>query len=64
MGKKNNTKNSSKNKTTSDKDKHEAIVNEGESTSQSQNMSISQKLDVLMNAVQEMGSKIKNKMKD
>ena len=59
MGKKNNTKNSSKTKTTSGKDKHEAIVNEGASTSQSQDMSISQKLDVLMNAVQEMGSKIK-----
>ena len=50
---------SSKNKTTGDKDKHEAIVNEGASTSQSQDMSISQKLDVLMNAVQEMGSKVK-----
>ena len=59
MGKKNNTKNSSKNKTAADKHSQEDIVNDGAGTSQSQDMSISQKLDVLMNAVQEMGSKIK-----
>ena len=59
MGKKNNTKNSSKNITVCDKDKREDMVNDGAGTSQSQDMSISQKLDILMNAVQEMGSKIK-----
>ena len=59
MGKKNNTKNSSKNKTTVDKHSQEDVVNDGAGTSQSQDMSISQKLDVLMNAVQEMGSKMK-----
>ena len=54
-----NTKIFSKNKTTADKHSQEDIVNDGAGTSQSQDMSISQKLDVLMNAVQEMGSKIK-----
>ena len=59
MGKKNSTKNSSKNKTTAEKHLQQESVNDGVGTSKSQDMSISQKLDVLMNAVQEMGSKIK-----
>ena len=59
MGKKNNTKNSSQNKTAADKNLQKEIVNDGAVNSQSPDMSISQKLDLLMNAVQEMGSKIK-----
>ena len=52
-------RNSSKIKTTVDKHLQEDVVNDGAGTRQSQDMSISQKLDVLMNAVQEMCSKMK-----
>ena len=58
MVNKSNTKN--KSNATVDKNKQEKPVIIEVGSSESQDMSISQKLDILMNSVQEIGSKIKD----